>query len=133
MKSAEAILLAGCVIVFILLINCSKHKYREGVTFATQGDKTWDKWDNYDKTNSNRRDYWGQVDPEGGWQGNPYSPKNNPGGYGFPIATGTALGFPIGVGGPYIATHVSQDHPTVNVASATNEELAYMYKAGIMD
>jgi hypothetical protein len=135
MVSIEAILLAGCAVVLILLLDCYKLKYREGATFANQGDETWDKWDNYSKNNSNRRDYWGQMDPEGGWQGNPYAPKNNPGGYGFPIATGAALGFPVaaGVGSPHTDSPTRQVRPDIDLASASDDELTYMYNAGIMD
>jgi len=143
MDNLEAILLAGCVVVFILLCKCRDIKYREGaVAFATQSNNTWDDWDNYAKNNSHKREYWGQLDPEGGWQGNPYSPKNNPGGYGFNAAmSGAAMpGYaqqyaPRGpvTAGPQTAVPTQYAKPDINFATATKEELSYMYKAGIMD
>lgn len=134
------VLLAMCVIVVMLLVHCSQELNCESMTPKI----TWEKWDNYAKDNSHKREYWGQWDPEGGWQGNPYAPNNNPGGYGFAAVTsGQAL--PGGGGqqyqqyqqyqrpsNPYVATPARQARPEINFANASKEELAYMYKSGIM-
>lgn len=129
MNITQGFLLAGCVVMLVLILKCQSIPYREGV-FAGPGKTSWDKWDNYDKNYSDKREYWGQLDPEGGWQGNPYSPTNNPGGYGFGYATGD-VGAP-GVGGPYVPQPARLQPPGVDLANATEEELAYIYKTNLM-
>ena len=132
MNKIEAILLGGCILLIMLLIKCQKIQYREGA-FAGPGVTTWDDWDNYDKNMRSKREYWSQWDPEGGWQGNPYSPQNNPGGYGFGAAAnmGKPGAFPGGYG-PYAPRPSRQTKKDINLAHASDDELSYAYRSNIM-
>lgn len=114
------------LIIIIILIaawqltKCQKQKDKFLPT------KTWDDWDNYDKDYGNTRAYWGSMDPEGGWTGNPHAPGNDPSGYGFGATTPDYGRARYGRGAYHHPRH------EINLATASEDELASEYRIGIM-
>jgi len=97
-----------------------KNSYRDGFNSGS-----WDDYDNYSKNYGGTRAYYGAWNEDGGWEGDPYSPKNDPSGMAF-----GGLGQPIYGYGGY---RPQQRRPSrdINLAKASDEELSYLLKSQI--
>jgi hypothetical protein len=115
----EAIVAALLVVMVVMLVRCQKQQER----FLPS--QTWDDWDNYDKDQGNTRAYWGGMDEEGGWTGNAAAPGNDPSGFGFGASSPN-------YGRRYGRSALVHRKKEVNLAQASDSELAAEYRMGIM-
>lgn len=120
----EAPIVLLTLLLVVLVWNLYKCQKRKDSFLPS---KSWDDWDNYDKDYGNTRAYWGSVDSEGGWSGNPHSPSNDPSGYGF------------GAASPDYNRRINRNknifhrhHKEINLATASDDELTSKYRMGIM-
>lgn len=110
-----ALLIILVVIVVVLSAGTSEH------FLPTQ---TWTDWDNYAQMYGGTRAYYGALDPEGGWHGNPHSPMNDPTGLGYGAQTPNY--------NAYGRSGLARFPQEVNLASASDSELASEYRKGIL-
>jgi hypothetical protein len=126
--SNKTLLVAVIIVLIIMLLKQDPRPANPEGFLPTQ---TWEDWDNYDQDHGNTRAYWGSMDPEGGWTGNPHAPMNDPSGLGFGAATPdySAQYQPRQRG---FSRQGARPVSTKSIAHATDGELSAMYRSGIM-